>query len=771
MRRWLKMLLTECAVLLGLLVCVSPAEAQWQVPSHAVPIGQGAGVTGFNSVAPGTSGLPFVSQGALSDPGYALLANAGLANMAATTVKCNNTTVSASPIDCTVDQTDILLGLRLLANAQTGTTYTYLSTDDKSLVSTSNGSAIASTLTAKSSGFGVVTTDLGAGTNTITCGGCTINGAGTLAIVQGDGYFLSSDGSNFQGMEVGNFNKSGQDVQVWGRFTLFVTGQGNAANLNGNGTVTTSNYFAAQNIYYNYAPTHNGANYGGLAVTALGKGSGADGGSSDYAIAASCQQVNYLTTSTAGECDGVVSFVYHGVNTTGNAFQGQVHQRANGSSQVGTQAQVLEAQSDLVNGSAVSLARVHGTIGELDVSNSRFGFGAVMEAEIAAWDTAYLVDTCDQSAGATNCSGGGTPPSWQYALRIRSVRNNANDTFRLTAAGVISMGAWNGTAIGATFGGTGQTSYAVGDILYADTTTTLARLADVATGQLLASGGASAAPAYCAACTLTTSLTVPKVIGGTGVGSSLLLQSTSGVGSSDFIDFLVGNNGATRAGRINTDGNWTLGNTGSVSKFYVTTNTGTQRTTGRIVQVQVADSTSSGISISTYGALPVLQFERAEGTATTRTALTGPGTSIGQFAFGGFDGTNANQTGILFNGFTGENWSATAHGAGFSFFTTPNTTTATAEAARFAPSGGFCEGCTSDPGIGAILANTSITATTFLKTGTTTVGSLPTCNAGARGTRYFVTDGNTANAFRGAVTGGGALNQWVVCDGAAWLQG
>ena len=45
-------------------------------------------------------------------------------------------------------------------------------------------------------------------------------------------------------------------------------------------------------------------------------------------------------------------------------------------------------------------------------------------------------------------------------------------------------------------GGTGQTSYAVGDLLYADTTTTLAKLADVATGNALISGGVGVAPSY-----------------------------------------------------------------------------------------------------------------------------------------------------------------------------------------------------------------------------------------------------------------------------------
>jgi hypothetical protein len=48
----------------------------------------------------------------------------------------------------------------------------------------------------------------------------------------------------------------------------------------------------------------------------------------------------------------------------------------------------------------------------------------------------------------------------------------------------------------ATAGGTGQTSYAVGDLIYADTTTTLAKLPDVATGNALISGGVSTAPLW-----------------------------------------------------------------------------------------------------------------------------------------------------------------------------------------------------------------------------------------------------------------------------------
>ena len=72
----------------------------------------------------------------------------------------------------------------------------------------------------------------------------------------------------------------------------------------------------------------------------------------------------------------------------------------------------------------------------------------------------------------------------------------------------------------ATAGGTGQTSYAVGDLLYANTTTTLAKLPDVATGNALISGGVGVAPSY-GKIGLTTHVsgTLPTANGGTNLTS------------------------------------------------------------------------------------------------------------------------------------------------------------------------------------------------------------------------------------------------------------
>jgi hypothetical protein len=72
----------------------------------------------------------------------------------------------------------------------------------------------------------------------------------------------------------------------------------------------------------------------------------------------------------------------------------------------------------------------------------------------------------------------------------------------------------------ATAGGTGQTSYAIGDLLYANTTTTLAKLPDVATGNALISGGVSTAPSW-GKIGLTTHVsgTLPVANGGTNLTS------------------------------------------------------------------------------------------------------------------------------------------------------------------------------------------------------------------------------------------------------------
>lgn len=66
----------------------------------------------------------------------------------------------------------------------------------------------------------------------------------------------------------------------------------------------------------------------------------------------------------------------------------------------------------------------------------------------------------------------------------------------ITGVGTLAAGTWNGSTIAAAYGGTGYASYTIGDILYADTSSTLGKLADVAVGNALISGGVGSAPSW-----------------------------------------------------------------------------------------------------------------------------------------------------------------------------------------------------------------------------------------------------------------------------------
>ena len=92
-----------------------------------------------------------------------------------------------------------------------------------------------------------------------------------------------------------------------------------------------------------------------------------------------------------------------------------------------------------------------------------------------------------------------------------------------------------------------------GDILYASAANVLSALNDVAVGSVLVSGGVLTAPAWSAAPSLTTSLTVPIVYGGTGVASTLSLVATSGVGAgSDTVIIKRGTAGGTTVATFGT---------------------------------------------------------------------------------------------------------------------------------------------------------------------------------------------------------------------------
>jgi hypothetical protein len=95
----------------------------------------------------------------------------------------------------------------------------------------------------------------------------------------------------------------------------------------------------------------------------------------------------------------------------------------------------------------------------------------------------------------------------------------------ITRLGTITSGVWNGSILGLAYGGTNtdlSAGGAIGDILYANAPATFARLADIALGNVLISGGIGVAPSWGkVGLTSHVSGVLPVANGGTNSGAAL----------------------------------------------------------------------------------------------------------------------------------------------------------------------------------------------------------------------------------------------------------
>lgn len=148
------------------------------------------------------------------------------------------------------------------------------------------------------------------------------------------------------------------------------------------------------------------------------------------------------------------------------------------------------------------------------------GLASGLQAQLPGITTATLLklqkgnETWLDSVGALASfitSGSGTVTSVQVSGGSTGLTFSGGP---ITASGTISMA---GT-LAAGFGGTGQSTYTVGDILYASSSSALSKLEGIATGNALISGGVGTAPSY-GKIGLSTHVngTLPVANGGTGL--------------------------------------------------------------------------------------------------------------------------------------------------------------------------------------------------------------------------------------------------------------
>ena len=159
-----------------------------------------------------------------------------------------------------------------------------------------------------------------------------------------------------------------------------------------------------------------------------------------------------------------------------------------------------------------------GTGGTVRISNTgTIGSGNAN----ATWDG----NTIAVNRGGTGLTAG-TPGGLPYYSGAAAMTSMAAGTAgqALLSGGAGAPG-WG--TLSASYGGTGQTGgYAVGDILYASAAGTLSRLADIATGSALLSGGVTTAPSY-GKIGLTTHVSGVLPVANGGTNSSTALSGTS----------------------------------------------------------------------------------------------------------------------------------------------------------------------------------------------------------------------------------------------------
>jgi hypothetical protein len=177
----------------------------------------------------------------------------------------------------------------------------------------------------------------------------------------------------------------------------------------------------------------------------------------------------------------------------------------------------------------------------------------------------------------------------------------------ITGVGTLTAGTWNATVIDPAYGGTGLSSYAVGNIIYATGTTTLAKLAIGTSGQYLSSSGTAPQWSSPAALTKTDDTNVTLTLGGSA-STALLNAASITVGWTGQLSTARGGTGLSSY----TAGDLVYYSTGTAHQILTSSGTAPQWTSGSSITVGTAtNAVNVGITADSTNATRYLTFVSA----------------------------------------------------------------------------------------------------------------------------------------------------------------
>lgn len=249
-----------------------------------------------------------------------------------------------------------------------------------------------------------------------------------------------------------------------------------------------------------------------------------------------------------------------------------------------------------------------------------------------------------------------TQPAASATLTIANTKG-------LTVSNTLTLTGTDGSSVAFGTGGTvlyaNQTITLTGDVTGSGTTaigTTVAVIGGTAVGGSTGTGSV----AFSASPTFTGTVTAPLVNGGAGAASTLTLQSTSGAGTTDAINFKVGSQ-VTRMS-IGTAGLLTINQNATAPPLPFVGG----------IQLVIADGITQGYVLDTFAANGNNVFRRANGTNAVPSQLSN-NDIIGALVWRGYDGSAAysgNSVAIQIK--AAEDWiDATHHGSTMILGVTP----------------------------------------------------------------------------------------------------